>query len=816
MKAAILAELNKHLKVEVKVDPQNIDLTIIKTFPFCSIEFKNVLMLEALPIKNRDTLLYAGKLNLFFNVRDLLNKKYEVKRIKLQNGTIKLKILKDGRANYVFWDDTPNVAGQTKTKFDLNLITIDNCRLSYKDQDALFKTAVLIQDLSFKGHFNAESYDLATEGHVYVQSMTSGKNSFLKKKSCKLELELRVSEDEYVFKKANLHINKMAIMLWGKFRYGKKLESLDVKFNAPDPDIAALISLLPQKYRSKINDYESSGSIYARGSFEYTANGSYSLQTNFGIKQATITYKPLATSAEHVNIEGHIDVTDQASSLNLRKIYLKLKDDEIKGSCFIDNFSDPYLNVVAEVKLDLENLQNFWPIDTLSKLSGKLNVKAEIDGLLREIEDKSLSAKVNLTLSASIVSLQAQFKKDDRLIAIERGQLQVKNRDIEVKDLELLRGSSDLTLNGKVSGIFNYMTDKTAALWLDGTLKSSYIKMEDFMMKSGSETQTNDSPIIPANVYFNLDAGISKFTLGKFEAGALSGHIEIKSQKLIATDVKLETMDGKALINAFADNSKGKLDVVLESRLENLDIQKLFVQLNNFGQTTLMDKNIKGRGTATVDFSGSWNNKLESDPASIRVNSNLMITNGELIDFEPLLALSKFVEVEELKRIKFSTLQSTLQIKNSIISIPKTSVKNSALNIEVWGTHTFNNDIDYHIQLLINELLAKKRKKKDSEFGPIERDAENRRSAYILMTGNIDNPVIKYDKQGMKLKVKEDIKQEKQTVKRILKEEFGFYKKDTLLKKQTKPEPIFELEKPETKTPKKTLEPKKKKEDEDF
>ena len=81
VKAALLGEINKHLKSEVTIDPKNIDLTILKTFPDCSMEFKNVLMLEALQIKKRDTLLFAEQLNLHFSISDLWNKKYDIKKL---------------------------------------------------------------------------------------------------------------------------------------------------------------------------------------------------------------------------------------------------------------------------------------------------------------------------------------------------------------------------------------------------------------------------------------------------------------------------------------------------------------------------------------------------------------------------------------------------------------------------------------------------------------------------------------------------------------------------------------------------------------
>ena len=339
--------------------------------------------------------------------------------------------------------------------------------------------------------------------------------------------------------------------------------------------------------------------------------------------------------------------------------------------------------------------------------------------------------------------------------------------------------------------------------------------MEDFMSESKKSPESNDKPLIPSNVNFKLNAAIGKFSFGKFNATAITGEIEIKNQKAIVSDMKLQTMQGEAEINAFADNSKNKLDVTLEGDLKNINITELFSQLNNFGQTTLTDKNLRGSASATLAFSGSWSNKLVVDPASIVSSCNLNIEKGELNDFKPLLSLSKFVEVEELKRVKFSSLQSALEIKNGTITIPKTSIKNSALDIEVWGTHTFDNKIDYHIRLLIDQFLAKKRKNKDSEFGPIENDPDNRRSAFILMTGTIDNPKIKYDTKGLKEKIKNDIKLEKTNLKQLLKEEWNLFKKDSTLKKSKKEETHFELEKPENNVPKKTLEPKKKKEEDD-
>ncbi len=817
VKKVLLGEINKHLKAEVKIDPKNIDLTILKTFPDCSMEFKNILMLEALQVKKRDTLLFAEQLNLHFNISDLWSKKYNIKKIKLKNGLVKPGITKSGTPNYIFWEEGPdNSKGKNDSiNFNLNLIELEDFRVIYRDRQTTFKTDLLIKTLSFSGNFSDEEYDLKTEGKLYVNQITSNKKSLLKNKNCNLNVDLKVKGSNYVFEKTQATINKMRFNVDGNFAYKDSLQTMDINYSAADLDIATVLSLLPEDQQQKANDYKSSGDFYTNGNFNYSGRSKFKLESKFGIKNAEITYKPTSTTAKNVNINGDLIYSNTNSKLDLTNVYLKLNTDEIKGSFSVQNFSDPFLHFIVDASANLENLQSFWPIDTLSKLKGNVKINSEVEGLLRDLKNETFSTKVKLDLEASVSNIEAQFKGDENIFAIENCSVTAKDREVEVKDLKLKRGSSDILLNGKIPGIFNYLSDKTAPLIITGNLFSNYFKLEDFMMKYKA-SEDRSTPLIPNNIQFKLNAAILKFSYAKFEAQSITGEIEIKNQKAIISDMRLQTMQGEAEIDAFADNSNNKLDVVLQSKLKNINISNMFLQLNNFGQTTLQENNIKGYATADLDFSGSWSNALDPNLKSIKSNINLTIDRGELIDFKPLLSLSKFVDIQDLQKIKFSSLKSNIEIKDKTIFLPSTSIKNSALNIIFWGTHSFENDINYHIELLISELLAKKRKDNDEEFGPVENDPDNKRSAFILMTGTVDKPIIKYDRKGLKENIKKDIKEEKQNLKQLLKEEFGLFKKDTSsLKPKEKADQAFELEKPNNKKPKITLEPKKKKDDDD-
>lgn len=818
VKGVIIKELNKNLKAEIRIDPKNIDLTFISSFPKCAIEFKNLTAMEAWQVKEKDTLAFVESLSLRFSLKDLFDKKYDIKQISIKNARCYLKVNKKGQPNYEVWksDDTSHTSNDS-LKFKLEGIKLKNIIVLFKNNKQKVKLDFIINDLLFKGDFSENNYEMSSEGQVKINSIGFGKITYLKNKNLNLDAALNINSSNYIIKKVDLALNKMFFEANGNFIYKDSLENLKLNYNAKNLDIESILSLLPEKYKERINDYKSTGEFFANGDLVYT-NTDFSTHTKFGIAKATIEYKPKSSVLTNVVIRGELAMDKTNSHLNIEQFNADLSGDNINGKLFIENFNDPLINASANGKFKLQNFYSFWPIDTLQKLEGNLKFNGNVKGKLSDLKQNAFSEKLSLGLNVEVDSLKVKFKNDEKEIAIESCKIIARDRDINVENFRLKKGKSDVEVNGTIPGMFNYLLDNKAPLIIKGTLISVNFEMEDFIFNGNTSKAASEGEFsMPANVNLVLDAGIKHFSFGKFEATEITGNFELKNQKAMVSDMKFKTMEGEASVDALVDGSGKELEVSLQSQLKNLNVKKMFFQLNNFGQTTLLDKNINGYITAAINFSGNWNKKLEPLLNSIMCTSDFNIERGELIDFKPLESLAKFVDVQELKRIKFSSLSSNMEIRKSVIYIPKTAIKNSALNLDFSGTHTFNNDVDYHIRLLISDLLAKKRKA-DDEFGPVENDPDNRRSAFILMTGNIDNLIIKYDKQGLKQKIKEDIKQEKQNLKQILKEEFGAFKRDTLKKTGTKAGQKFELEKPGNNMPKKTLELKKKKEedDEDF
>ncbi|MDP1747647.1 MAG: AsmA family protein, partial [Bacteroidota bacterium] len=191
VKEYVIEELNKHLNTQLIIDGKDIDFTVLKSFPYASLDFKNVKALEVIENKKKDTLFKAGKISLQFNLVDIIRKKYHVKKIKIDDVVVKIRIDKNGKDNYHFWKSSSDTS-VTAFSFDLQKIVLTNVQLYYKDQKAGQKMDVLINKSTLSGKFSNSNYSLETVSDLFVNHLEMEGSTFLRKKKIHAELALDV------------------------------------------------------------------------------------------------------------------------------------------------------------------------------------------------------------------------------------------------------------------------------------------------------------------------------------------------------------------------------------------------------------------------------------------------------------------------------------------------------------------------------------------------------------------------------------------------------------------------------------------------
>jgi hypothetical protein len=273
---------------------------------------------------------------------------------------------------------------------------------------------------------------------------------------------------------------------------------------------------------------------------------------------------------------------------------------------------------------------------------------------------------------------------------------------------------------------------------------------------------------------------IDELQFRKFKSQNIQGIFRLKDQILSTDALAFASMKGSVNISGNINATrKDSIQISCNAKIKGLDVRELFYEMENFQQNTLTDKNLRGRTDIDLQFASRWSSDLSINSERVVVDGNVKIYNGELIDFSPVLSLSRFVRLSELQHIRFSTLQNNIQISNRKIYIPSMEIKSSALNLTASGTHTFSNMVDYSIKLLLSDVLGKKVKEQNTEFGIVEDDGLGKSSLFLRMTGDAGNPKFAYDKKAVMKKIQTDISAEKQTLKDIFKKEFGGHKSDS-------------------------------------
>jgi hypothetical protein len=830
VKEYIVGELNKQLNTEIIIEGKDIDFTVIKNFPYASVDFKNVKALDAIQRKNKDTLFKAGKISFQFNIRDIFNKNYHIKKIEIEDVDLKISIYKNGNDNYHFWKASTD-SSNTAFSFALEKIEMKQIHVLYKNHQSKLYVDVQIKKSDFSGAFATDNYSMETATDLWIESVKTDKTIFLKQKDVTAEIVLNVENktSSYKINHSKIKIENLLFELVGNTIIVNEQPIVNIGVKGKDMDIKSVLSLIPEKYKGEINNYESTGEFY----FDATIQGTWAenqtpeVRADFGINNADITQVKDDIVLHHVKLKGNYFNGirgSEVSSFSLSSFSATIEQGSISGELFLKNLENPSFRGKIIADISLEKLQRFVKIDTIESVTGQLKINALYSGDGKSVRSGNYE---NISTSGDLTILDMNMKLKNNILEFSKinGDFKFDDNDLIVNGFNGNVSSSDFELKGTFQNIINYFLKPNEDILVDATFKSNYMNLNEVLANKAEDSNSKEKYKLTFSEHINanLNTEIKHLAFRKFDATNISGTIKLQDKKMMIDPVSFSTMNGSILTSGMVDGSDStQLRINCFSDITKINITKLFEQFENFGQTSITDKNIKGVASLKVQLVGVLSPELDMDLNKLFAAIDMTIENGELKNVESMKSLSRFIELNELETVRFATLKNQIEIKNQQISIPKMEVKSTAINIIASGSHSFNNDINYKVKLSLNELLSKKAKaakKQNDEFGEIADDGLGRTNIFLSMTGTVDNPIIKYDTKSALQNVKQDLKVEKQTLKTILNEEFGLFKKDTSLNHKRKVEDtkmIIKFNEQDKKEVKKELKKPKKEEGEDF
>jgi hypothetical protein len=750
---------DEHLLTQVVMD--DIKFSLFKGFPHATFEISNLEVLSGIEFSPEDfdglfadTLIKAKKVFFQFDLIKLFRKNYELKKIEISDGTINVLFDHNNRHNLIIWKKKTDAEKQGYS-IKLRQILFSSMQLNLISIPEHIKLNSFSEKTNFRGTYAGSILSGDTRGNFTIDSLIFREKMLIKEAALKLQIKMLFSNNHFRIRQSNLQLNKAEAKITGEYKGGEK-SYIDLNIELPKFGIEEIVSLLPIQDKYHLNNYSFTGKGRLKAVIKGSLNKSehVSINSDFKLNDGLARNNKNRAELKHINLTGSVSGT-KADNFIIRidQITSSLGKGKISGNLLINDLNAPRFKTSINSTIDLNELRNFLNMDSVENMKGFAHADFSAEGNLNRLSGDSLVNWLSLLKNGKFVFDDVGFKikKQNSHFQHITGEVNVDNT-IHFDSLALQINGNDFLINGFLENPSGYLLNK-GTLISDLKVTANKINLNTILTtikKSNSLQKDKVNSILPEGIHLKAIINTKEFSAGKFKATDLKFSMELIEDSIYIDNFQMKFPDGSISGNALlTEYNRHQLSVTCNSQVQTINIQQLFSSFNNFTQHFILDKNVKGSVTGKVSFFLQWDSDLKFIQNSMKANANIEITNGELVQFEPMMALSKYIDVEELRHIRFKTLRNEIFINDRMVRIPEMAIQSTAFNITASGEHSFDNHFDYRVRVLLSEVLfnkARKRKQEMNEFLVEETNAD-RTTIPLIIAGTPKQFDVSFDRK---------------------------------------------------------------------
>ncbi|WP_143961786.1 AsmA-like C-terminal region-containing protein [Litoribacter populi] len=282
-----------------------------------------------------------------------------------------------------------------------------------------------------------------------------------------------------------------------------------------------------------------------------------------------------------------------------------------------------------------------------------------------------------------------------------KGRVHYEDEHLLVEGFEGKMGASDFKVDlayylGEDSTIRkrdNHFKFMAKALDLDALMNY------DIQADTSHEDAFNIFDLPFTDMKFQAEIGKLNYHTYWLENFKLEGRIQEDHYMFVDT-LGVNVAEGSLGLKGYFNGSDPK-NIYFNSAVtaNKLDLDKLLIKFENFGQDYFINENIHGKvsGTITSNFlvHPDFTPILEQSEAHM----DLRIYDGSINNFAPLHALSDYFKDKNLNMVRFDTLENSMDLKEGVLSIPKMNINSSLGFIELSGRQSLDLSMDYFLRI---------------------------------------------------------------------------------------------------------------------
>ena len=800
--------LNNQLDVPVYVE--DISFTLIKKFPNATLQLNNVTILSAKKFNRThfnesypDTLAFLKELYLSINLLSLINNQLDLTKAYAQNGQINILVDKKGKENYKILNKgqtkVPSDTSKNNFTFLLNQIQLKQVKFRFINKYKKTNISIYAPAYTLKGEFYKKEYSASSTGKLQLNYFEQGNFKIHPTKPANINIQLKVDNNQIQIVKSSIQAQGVQLLTNGEITLDNPIK-VDLKITGTSNNIDELFTLFN---KNNIYDFSTKGQLSISAVIKGVLNSKKSpaIAVNFKLANGSLSEKKHHLFLNKVELNGSYANGNKqnisTSQIIIKNFLIATDSSSVTGGIKEINFNNPLLTINAKTLINTTDLDSWIPNKPKYPFYGTIDGEFYCRGGFDAQLPLTLNSIKHWTKKGDFFIKGGMAKENQPKLNIKKltGQLKIRENTLSFNNLKGVVQNNKITGNIIVDNFITPIIDSTSDIKISANFKTDRIHYNDYKYffedNKSKKPRGNGAGELSHKITITGSFEIDTFLYKKLIAKNVHGNMDYKNEQLHIAKLEFNTMGGtvKSQINYFPKYDN-RYVFQTNTTTSNINIKSLFANFSNFGQTFIKYENIDGLLTSNFDLEMIYKNgKVE--PPSIELLGHIRVENGKLTNFEPIREASKFSDIEELRHIEFSLLENDILISSSTVNIPKMEIVSNAFDISLYGTQKFSGDYKYHMRIYLSDFLGGKSKrlaKQQSEFGYIEDDGHGKKTLFLVATSKNNKTKVKLDGNEIKSNLKAGIKEEKKNFKKTLRDEFGWFKKDTTLNKDKKTE----------------------------
>ncbi|PSR05667.1 MAG: hypothetical protein BRD50_00190 [Bacteroidetes bacterium SW_11_45_7] len=524
-------------------------------------------------------------------------------------------------------------------------------------------------------------------------------------------INMDMQNSKYTLKDNKLRLNALELGLDGSVAMPGEAIKTDLFYEVQQSDFKNFISLLPNIYTESFEDVQTKGKLslngYVKGKYIDDHYPSFSLEMK--VENGMFQYPDLPSSVNNVAMKTSIKHPGgklDEMTINMKRLYMELGGAPVEMSMNLtDPMSDPYIDAKAKGKLDLANVDKYYPLEKGQKLQGKLDANLAVKARMSNVEQERYS-RVDASGNLSLTGFNYKSPDLPNPVAIKTMQMSFNPRSVTLSEFKATIGESDLKMNGSIDNALGYAL-KGDMLKGSFSLRSNTFNTNQFMTESEREASSSkeESPDtgsysvyeVPANLDFVVNGKFGKIIYGDTKLRNVNGAIIIRDETLKLRNLRALVLDGQINMDASYSTKKSKTNPAISVNydIRKLAIQKSFKKFNTVKKLAPIARFFHGKFNSNMRLNGQMTGNMGLKMKTINGRGQVGIPNAEIRNFPALTKIADKLNYNQAKELKVRDVNASLRIKNGRVHLEPVTVQQNNITTTVEGSHGLDQTLDY-------------------------------------------------------------------------------------------------------------------------